>query len=161
MALKHIAAILLGLGMSCQAVQCLAQTQAQSLAQSLAQTQDRSQTLDLPSRFESLDASADGEISFAEFSDFTDALALSRTLAAQHFTRLSGGDAVITAQEWFLATQVKESRSWTRGYTLDPIDSELTDVEPADIRAYDNIPDEPVITPLTDNGEPPDEDEAG
>lgn len=113
-----------------------------ALVASLSVTALPASGLDLPSRFEALDRNGDDGISFDEFTHYTDSLELTRTLAAQHFVRLSAGDAVISAQEFFLATQVRESESWQKGYALEPISAELTPVEPVDIRAFEAIPDD-------------------
>lgn len=53
--------------------------------------------------FAALDADNNGQVSFAEFSAVAKTNGLTTTAAAQHFTRMSAGDAIITAEEHSLA----------------------------------------------------------
>lgn len=73
------------------AIAALALTAASAIAQSY------------PSDFAALDADNNGQVSFAEYSAVTKASGLTTTAAAQQFTRISAGDAIITEDEFNLA----------------------------------------------------------
>ena len=72
--------------------------------------------LDLPSDPALLDLSGDGVVDFAAFAHFAASQGVSRTEAAQHFTRLSDGDTAISASEYFFAVRVESGASWEAGY---------------------------------------------
>lgn len=61
---------------------------------------------DMPSDFASLDANADARVEFKEFADYAKTQGVTSTLAAQHFTKMSAGDAYLTEDEFFLASAV-------------------------------------------------------
>lgn len=145
--------------MTRQRIRCFGLTLGLSLG--LLTSVATAQAIDLSSTFDALDTDDNARITFAEFSSYTESLGLTRTLAAQHFTSMSAGDAVITQQEWFLATQISESQSWTRGYALDPLEDTPTEVGPADIRAFETVPAEPQNRPIPVPLDPPTEEEAG
>lgn len=56
-----------------------------------------------PTDFAGLDADKNGQVSFAEYSKVVKTSGLTTTAAAQQFTRISAGDAVITEEELNLA----------------------------------------------------------
>ncbi len=56
-----------------------------------------------PTDFAALDADKNGQVSFAEYSKVVKTSGLTTTAAAQQFTRISAGDAVITEEELNLA----------------------------------------------------------
>ena len=56
-----------------------------------------------PTDFAALDADKNGQVSFAEYSRVVKTSGLTTTAAAQQFTRISAGDAVITEEELSLA----------------------------------------------------------
>lgn len=56
-----------------------------------------------PTDFAALDADKNGQVSFAEYSKVVKTRGLTMTAAAQQFTRISAGDAVITEDELNLA----------------------------------------------------------
>lgn len=56
-----------------------------------------------PTDFAALDADQNGQVSFAEFSKVVKTSGLTTTAAAQQFTRISAGDAIITEEELNLA----------------------------------------------------------
>jgi len=56
-----------------------------------------------PSDFAALDTDKDGQVSFAEYSAIVKTSGVTTTAAAQQFTQISAGDAVITEEELSLA----------------------------------------------------------
>lgn len=56
-----------------------------------------------PSDFAGLDADKNGQVTFAEYSAALKTSGMSRTAAAQQFTKISAGDAIITEEELSLA----------------------------------------------------------
>ncbi|MGB3456220.1 MAG: hypothetical protein WBG08_00950 [Litorimonas sp.] len=75
--------------------------------------------LELPVDMAEIDANGDAVADFEEFARFAAAQGVRPTEAAQHFTQISGDDAVLNAAELFLAARVHESASWTTGYEID------------------------------------------
>lgn len=58
--------------------------------------------------FSTLDTNADGQVSFDEYAAYASTDGKSRTLAAQEFTRLSQGDAVLTEDEYIFVDILAE-----------------------------------------------------
>ena len=52
--------------------------------------------------FTAMDTNTDGVVSFEEFATYAETQRIGRTLAAQNFTRLSQGDALLTLDEFIL-----------------------------------------------------------
>ena len=113
--------------------------------------------------FATLDANGDGQVSFAEYSVIAKQNGKSTTLAAQEFTRMAQGDAVLTQDEFFLAEAladqpyalqtitVSEPMPYTPTDTIEaPLESQFEVIEsfPA---AVEVMTDPPVAEEVTTN----------
>jgi len=74
-----------------------------AVAATLALTATSAFAENYPSDFTALDADKNGQVTFAEFSAVVKNNGLTTTAAAQQFTRISAGDAIITEEELSLA----------------------------------------------------------
>ncbi|MEM7729295.1 MAG: hypothetical protein AAF311_08470 [Pseudomonadota bacterium] len=72
--------------------------------------------LELPASIAAIDQDNDRRVEFGEFEAFAAAQGVSSTQAAQHFTRISGDDAVLDPAELLYAVRVAESSTWMDGY---------------------------------------------
>ena len=109
--------------------------------------------LELPRQFDVLDQDADGQVSFAEFSAYARTQDVSTTQAAQHFIKLSAGDATLTEPEFDLATGRTDTASSQDTFSLPPMTEAVSDVERADLTAMEPVEAESVILEKTPNEE--------
>lgn len=109
--------------------------------------------IDLPSDFESLDRNKDQEISFSEFSAHLRSQNISPTLAAQHFVKISAGDAVITRTDFERATTRDKPARSSEGYVLQPMTEDISDVDRADLTAMEPVESEQTMFEKTPNEE--------
>lgn len=79
--------------------------------------------------FNQLDTNADAVINFAEFSAFAATQGQTRTRAAQTFIDLANGDMLITKVEYLFGVSVTESPTWTRGYALPELTTDVETIE--------------------------------
>ena len=78
-----------------------------------------------PTDFTALDADKNGQVTFAEYSAVVKASGMTTTAAAQQFTRISAGDAVITEDELSLALAFED-----QPYALQAVTGGQTDISP-------------------------------
>ena len=98
----------------------------------------------LAADFAAWDTNADGQVSFDEYKTVSIAEGKTVTLAAQEFTRMAQGDAVLTQDEFFLADALAD-----QPYALQPalVDQPLPIGEPvADLKAMEFVA--PYETPM-------------
>ena len=87
--------------------------------------------------FTLLDANSDGQVSFAEYKAVATANGKTVTLAAQEFTRMAQGDAVLTEDEFFLANALVDqpyalqSLTATEPLLYVPVET-VSDMEPVE-----------------------------
>ncbi len=93
------------------------------LAAVLASTSAQAGTY--PTDFTALDADKNGQVTFAEYSAVVKASGMTTTAAAQQFTRISAGDAVITEDELSLALAFED-----QPYALQAVTGGQTDISP-------------------------------
>ena len=78
-----------------------------------------------PTDFTALDADKNGQVTFAEYSAVVKTSGMTTTAAAQQFTRISAGDAVITEDELSLALAFED-----QPYALQAVTGGQTDISP-------------------------------
>ncbi len=78
-----------------------------------------------PTDFTALDADKNGQVTFAEYSAVVKTSGMTTTAAAQQFTRISAGDAVITEDELSLALAFED-----QPYALQAVTGGQTDTSP-------------------------------
>jgi len=97
--------------------------------------------------FATLDANKDGSVSFSEYRAIAETEGKTTTLAAQEFTRMAQGDAVLTEDEFFLAEALVDqpyalqSIPTSEVLTLDPVENvstvETFESFPAEVEAIE------------------------
>jgi len=97
--------------------------------------------------FASLDSNTDGQVDFAEYKASALAEGKTVTLAAQEFTRMAQGDAILTEDEFFLAEALADQPYalqpvlFTEPLTLDPVENvnsvETFESYPANVEAIE------------------------
>lgn len=106
--------------------------------------------------FETLDTNADGQVTFDEYRVHASAEGKTATLAAQEFTRMSAGDAIITADEMLLAevtTDYSSSPSVIFDATPTDTPSEWTPVEIETSPVVGEVMMDPPVTSDAESGE--------
>ncbi len=78
-----------------------------------------------PTDFTALDADKNGQVTFAEYAAVVKTSGMTTTAAAQQFTRISAGDAVITEDELSLALAFED-----QPYALQAVTGGQTDISP-------------------------------
>jgi len=115
--------------------------------------------------FGTLDANADGQVTFAEYSAIATSEGKTKTLAAQEFTRMAQGDAILTEDEFFLADALADQPYALQTITVDaPIIEEPMPFEPvetvAPVETFESYPstvevmEPPVETETTEETAP-------